>query len=251
MKSVLSHERPAHRQSGFTMVELMIALLIGLFLMGGLIGLMQTNKRAFSSQNLLSQLQDSERLAMTMMNDVIEQTGYFPDPTLNTLSSTLAASGSFALGQSLTGIYNAAAPGDSISARYTTANGDGILNCTGASNTTGGNFTYTSTFSVVVTGGVSQLVCTRENGTVYPLVNNVTNMNALYGVNTSGSGNNVDTYMTATQVTAANDWNNVISVQVTLTFTNPLVNVPGQPPTAGQPTTFQITRNINIMKQTG
>jgi type IV pilus assembly protein PilW len=250
MKSVLSHERPAHRQSGFTMVELMIALLIGLFLMGGLIGLMQSNKRAFSSQNLLSQLQDSERLAMTMLNDVIEQAGYFPDPTLNTASSTLSASGSWTLGQFITGIAGAAPPGDTISVRYTTANGDGILNCTGGSNTTGANATYINTFSVITTGGVSQLVCTL-NGTQYPLVNNVANLSVLYGVNTSGSGNNVDTYMSTAQVVAATAWSKVISAQVTLTFTNPLVNVPGQPPTAGQPTTFQIKRNISLMSQTG
>jgi type IV pilus assembly protein PilW len=240
-----SQKRPSHRQRGFTMIELMIALLIGLFLMGGLLSLLQSNKRAFTSQNKLSQLQDSERLAMTMLNDVVEQAGYFPDPTLNTALSTLPLSGSFAQGQSLTG--STAGTGDTISVRYTTANGDGILNCTGGTNTTGANFTYVNTFSVKVNAqGVSQLVCTREDGTPYPLVNNVTSMTALYGVNTIGSGDNVDTYMTAAQVTAAADWNNVISVQVTLTFNNPLY-APGQ----GQPQTLQITRNINIMKQTG
>jgi type IV pilus assembly protein PilW len=238
------------RQHGFTMVELMVALLIGLFLMGGLVGLVQSNKRAFTSQNLLSQLQDSERLALTMMNDVIDQAGYFPDPTLNTAASALPASGSFALGQPITGTYSATAPGDTISVRYTTANGDGILNCTGGSNTSGANASYVNTFSVVVTAGVSQLVCTL-NGTAYPLVNNVTDLSVLYGVNTSGSGNNVDTYMTAAQVTAATAWSKVISARVTLTFTNPLVNAPGQPAAGAQPATFQITRNIDLMSQAG
>jgi type IV pilus assembly protein PilW len=245
MTYVHSHERPSHRQRGFTMVELMIALLIGLFLMGGLIGLLQSNKRAFTSQNQLSQLQDSERLAMTMLNDVIQQAGYFPDPTLNTALSTLAQSGSFAKGQSLTGFFTAGT-GDTISVRYTTASGDGILNCTGISNATPGNITYVNTFSVIVNAaGVSQLVCTREDGIAYPLVNKVTSITALYGVNTTGSGDNVDTYMTAAQVTAATDWNNVISVQVTLAFINPLW-------ATGQPNQyFYITRNINIMKQIG
>jgi type IV pilus assembly protein PilW len=240
-----------HTQLGVSMVELMVALLLGLFLMGGLVGLVQSNKRAFGSQNELSQLQDAERLAMTMMNDVVEQAGYFPDPTVNTQTSALPAAGAFAVGQSLTGTYSAAAPGDTLSVRYTTATGDGILNCAGSSNTTGANATYTNTFSVVVTGGVGQLVCTRETGTSYVLVNNVTNLSVLYGVDTAGSGDNVDTYMTAAQVTAAGDWNSVMSAQVSLTFNNPLYSAPGQPVVPGQPPFITIKRNINIMKQTG
>jgi type IV pilus assembly protein PilW len=226
------------------MVELMIALLIGLFLMGGLMTLLQNNRKAFSSQNLLGQLQDSERLAMTMMTGVIQQSGYFPDPTLNSPASALPAAGGFAAGQGLTG-----ATGDTITARYTTAPGDGILNCSGTSNPvgSGANATYSNQFGVVVTGGVSQLICTDQNNVAYPLVNGVTNLSVLYGVNTSASGTNVDTYMTAAQVTAATAWNNVISVKVTLTFTNPLY-VAANP--QGQPPTIAVQRYITIMRQT-
>ena len=94
---------------------------------------------------------------------------------------------------------------------------------------------------------VWQLGCLRENGTFYPLVNNVTNLTVLYGVNTSGSGTNVDTYMTAAQVTAATAWNNVISAMVTLTFTNPLY-VAANP--QGQLATLTVQRYIAIMRQT-
>jgi hypothetical protein len=110
---------------------------------------------------------------------------------------------------------------------------------------------YTNVFSVV--GG--QLVCTM-NGTAYPMVGaltgtpnaiSVTNMTVLYGVNSAGTGNNVDTYMNAAQVTAAGDWNSVISVQVTLTFTNPLYVTAGQ----GQPLTISVQRDISVMSKTG
>jgi len=235
-------ERAAHRQRGLTLVELMVALLIGLFLLGGLLVLLQDNRHTFASQKLLAQLQDSERLALMMMTDVIQQSGYFPDPTTNTSASALTASGSFAAGQGITGTYNAAAPGDTVSSRYATASGDGILNCRGTSNTSGANATYTNTFSVVVTSGVGQLVCTM-NGTQYPLVSGVQNMSVLYGVNTPGTGTNVDTYMTAAQVTAASAWNNVVSVRVTLTFTNPLTG-------PGQPATIPVQRYISIMGAT-
>jgi type IV pilus assembly protein PilW len=240
------NRRRTRRQGGFTMVELMVALLIGLFLMGGLMTLLQNNRKAFSSQSVLAQLQDSERLAMSMMAGVVQQSGYFPDPTLNSPSTALAASGSFASGQGLTGSTTAGS--DTIIARYTTATGDGILNCKGTSNTSGANFTYVNAFSIVVTGGLSQLVCTDENNVVYPLVNGVTNLSVLYGVSTSAiTTTNVDTYMTAAQVTAATAWNNVISAKITLTFTNPLY-VAANP--EGQPATIAVQRYITIMRQT-
>ena len=238
-------------QNGFTMVEMLVAMLIGLFLLGGLLTLVQDNKRTFMAQGNLSQLQDSERLAMTMMTDVIQATGYFPNPTLNTAASVLLAAGSpsgaLAQGQAMIGTYSAVAPGDTITARYATANLDGILNCTGASNTSGGTATYSNTFNVVVNAaGVSQLVCTM-NGTQYPLVSGVTQLGVLYGVNTSGAGNNVDTYMRADQVSALGDWNNVLSVQLTLWFNNPLYVAGG----TGQAQYISFQRNVAIMSTTG
>jgi type IV pilus assembly protein PilW len=259
MTYIPSHRHMAQRQLGFTMIELMVALLIGLFLMGGLMTLLQNNRKAFSSQSALAQLQDSERLAMSMMTGVIQQAGYFTDPTINSPSTALPAAAAFASGAGPAGLAFAAGQGltgatvagsDVISARYTTGSGDGILNCSGRFNpaTSGANATYTNQFGVAQNAqNVWQLGCLREDGTFYPLVNNVTNMVVLYGVNTSGAGNNVDTYMTAAQVTAATAWNNVISASVQLTFTNPLY-VAANP--QGQLPTITVQRYIAIMRQT-
>jgi type IV pilus assembly protein PilW len=240
------------RQRGFTMVELMVALLIGLFLMGGLMMLLQNNRKAFSGQSALAQLQDGERLAMSMMTGVIQQAGYFTDPTNNSPSTALPAAAAFASGAGLAfaagqGLTGATVSGsDVISTRYMTASGDGILNCTGGSNGTGANFGYTNQFSVKKNAqNVWQLVCLREDGNFYPLVNNVTKLTVLYGVSTSATNTtNVDTYQTAAQVT---NWNNVISASVTLTFTNPLY-VAANP--QGQPATLTVQRYIAIMRQT-
>jgi len=239
-------------QDGFTIIELMIALLIGLFLAGGLLVLVQDNRRVFGNQNQMAQLQDSERLALSMMTDVIQMAGYFPDPTSNSAQSTMlattATTPAMVAGQSLTGKYSAGVPGDTITVRYTTSGSDGILTCTGTSST-GAIHTYINTFSVVKNAaGVGQLVCTREDGVLYPLVNGVENLSVTYGVNTAGSGNNVDSYQNADQVTAASNWSNVISLQIALTFTNPLY-VAGAP--QGQPPTIVLRRNIAVMNQTG
>jgi type IV pilus assembly protein PilW len=200
-------------------------------------------------------MQDGQRMAMTMMTDVIQSAGYFPAPQTNTLGNTLLAGGAFANSQSITGQYLASALGDTISVRYMTAPQDGILNCSGLSNTNavgGANILYVNTFAVVPgvpAGQPDQLQCTDQNGTAYNLVSGVTNLTVLYGVKTNAGapGNNVDTYMNATQVTAGGYWQSIISVQISLTFTNPLYIAAGQ----GQAPTITIQRVIDVMNQTG
>jgi len=242
MKAKHAHSHAARTQQGFTLVEVLVALLIGLFLLGGLSTVVFDNRRTFGTQALLAQLQDAERLSMTMMGDVVQLAGYFPAPTINTAASVLLAGGGMTAGQPMTGTYSAAPPGDTITSRYATNSGDGILNCTGTSNTSGAVATYVNTFSVVN----SQLVCTL-NGTQYPLVSGVTNLSVLYGVNTTGSGNNVDTYMNAAQVTAAADWNSVIAVRISLSFTNPIFGTTG----TGEQPTIVFQRVVSVMNKTG
>jgi type IV pilus assembly protein PilW len=90
------------------------------------------------------------------------------------------------------------------------------------------------------------------NGAQQPtvsLVPGITGMSVLYGVE-SGNGtatNSVDAYITADLVTAGNLWPQVRSVQVTLTFVNPMAGQPGQ--TANPTVSF--TRNIAVMYKTG
>jgi len=238
--------RAAHQ--GFTLLELMIAMTIGLFLAGALVTVVQTNKKVFLDQGQLEQMQDGQRMAMTLMTDVIQSAGYFPQPWANSLSGTLIASAPFANSQAITGSYLAADPGDSISVRYMTAPQDGILNCSGLSNTNavgGLNILYVNTFAVV--GG--QLQCTDQNGATFILVSGVTHLSVLYGVKTNAAapGNNVDTYMNATQVNAGAYWQSVISVQISVIFTNPLYTGVGQ----GQKQFITIQRVVDVMNQTG
>lgn len=241
MRFIPQTVRAPRAQRGYTLVEVMIAVLVALFLLNGLLTIVQNNRRVFGTQNQLAQLQDGQRLVMTMISDVVQTAGYFPDPTANT-SAVLIAAAPFAAAQAISGTYSAAAPGDTIRARYVTATGDGILNCSGASNTSGANQLYVNVFAVV--GG--NLVCTM-NGTQYTLVSGVQNMSVLYGVKTNFAvdNNTVDTYLNASQMTAAN-WNNVITVTVTLTFTNPIY-VAG----SGQPQTIVFQRVVGVMGRAG
>jgi type IV pilus assembly protein PilW len=248
-------------QRGFTLIEILIALLIGVFLLAALLTIVQANRRVYGDQSQLAQLQDSERMAMTLMTDVIQMAGYFPNPHQNTLGGSLTATGPFAAGQSITGTFSSTAPGDSISVRYMTAGSDGILNCSGLSNPNvvgGANILYVNTFQVVN----GQLVCTLTSSAAptpvqYNLVSGVTNattafgvtnLSILYGVKTNAAavGNAVDTYLNKSQMSTAN-WSNVISVLIELTFTNPLYTNGS----TTQPQTIEIQRVVGVMNQLG
>jgi type IV pilus assembly protein PilW len=251
----------ARSQRGFTMIELLVALLIGLFLLGGLMSMVQSNRRSFASQNQLSQLQDAERVAMTMITDVIQSSVYFPDPTNNTATTALIAAGPLTAGQALRGTYSAAAPGDTITVRYATTNGDGIVNCLCQTNASGNiaPLMYTNVFSV----SNGQLRCALNGaaaialaGTVpisltNPALNNgvvVNKLTILYGINAAGVDQSVTEYVNASAVA---NWSTVISVRVTLEFLNPMWSLAGQTAGSTVPQYLDFQRVVGVMNQTG
>ena len=246
--------RMARGQRGFTLVELMVTVAIALFLLAGLVTILQNVRATYANQQSLAQLQDQQRFAMTVLTDVIQAGGYFPDPLGMTPGSALPAAGVYQVGQAFTGIQGAGVP-DSIGVRYRTANGDGVILCDGSSNTAvpPGSQLYTNLFTVVPPAGAvpGQLQCTLNGNPALTLVTGVQGLTIYYGVkrNPAVVDYNVDTYLTANQMLLAgpngNDWLNISSVRIVLTFTNPLA---GQP---GQPGTIVFERVIEVMARAG
>ncbi len=244
-------------QRGFTLVELMVTVAIALFLLGGLLTILQNVRSAYNNQQSLSQLQDQQRFAMTVITDVIQAGGYFPDPVAWTPTSSLPAAGAYQQGQAFTGTHAAGVP-DTIGVRYRTAINDPagpMILCDGSTNTAQGpSYAYTNTFSVQLPAGnvPGQLLCQVDNlgaaaaAPGVPIVNGVQDLLVYYGVKRDFSVNdyNVDTYLTADQMTNT-DWDNISSVRVILTFTNPMAAQPGQPPTI----TFE--RVVEVMGRAG
>jgi len=220
------HSHPPRRQEGWGLAEILIAATIGLILMGALFTIFTSTQRAFTTQTQLGQLQDTERLTMTMITNVLQTGGYFPDPMIETTTTAFPVSPPFPqTGQFIIGTTGPAVPGDSITVRYVTASGDGIMNCLGLSNTTGANVTYVNVFSV---DSQQNLTCSVNGAAPVALVTGVQRMTITYGLDTDGDGT-VNQYVTASAITAAN-WSNVKSMRVTLVFMNPLTGQ-GQPAT--------------------
>jgi type IV pilus assembly protein PilW len=262
MNTSPGHNSCARYQRGFSLVEMMVTVSIALLLLFGLVTVVQNIRKASVNQQSLVQLQDEQRFAMTVITDVIQAGGYYPDPTADTADTALPVDGVWLSSEGFYGTpIGGANSSASISVRYMTTGGDGVILCDGSSNTAtpGTNTVYINQFTVQpsapgVPGG---LYCQVNNGgpsAAAPgvlLAAGVQSLNVWYGVkrNCASDDYNVDTYITADQMSTTtcegNDWDNISSVRVQLVFTNPLNGQPGQPATI----TFQ--RVVEVMGRAG
>ncbi len=66
------------RQIGFSLIELMIAMLIGLFLLAGITTSYISSKKSSIKVDEMSKIEDNGRLALEVLTNAIEHTGYTP-----------------------------------------------------------------------------------------------------------------------------------------------------------------------------
>ncbi|MFO1224794.1 MAG: PilW family protein [Burkholderiaceae bacterium] len=234
----LTRASPSRRQAGLSLVELMVAITIALFILAGVSMVFVNMKKAFTSQDGLAQLQDTERFAMTALIDSIESAGYFADPVTFTTASALPADagyayGAFGAGQGIVGQAGATATTpDTISTRYQSSGSDGLMDCLGNTyavstliyNTygiSGSNELQCSVRSVNTVTGVATVIAAT------PLVSGVSLLKVSYGVNTgvTADSGSADSYVTAAAVT---DWSAVRTARLSVDFVNPYAAEPGQ-----------------------
>jgi len=252
--------RPARSQRGFTLVELMVTVAIALFLLGGLVTIVQNVRTANLNQTALAQLADEQRFALTVITDAIQAGGYFADPTTQTtatlgVQANPAPTAAYQAGWVFAGSHTVGAldsvATDSIATRFQTALGYGPILCDGTDTSKLAANNYSIQFFIQVTAGVgSQLMCSVNGGAPVALVTGVKAMAVYYGVkrDQTVADYNVDTYVTwdmMSTLNGANDYDNVSAVRIVLTFDNPLF---GQ---ANQPQTITVERVIEVMGRAG
>ena len=250
----MTMRKASSHQSGMGLISLMVGLTIGLLLLAGLFQIWLQTRQTFGAQGQLAQLQDNERMVLTTMANTIQIGGYYPvylnysatPPATPYTSNSLTNVGNFASGQSLYGTYSATPPGDTISIRYvadstSTAANNSTLDCQGQTESTG--TLVTNTYQI--NGGLLQ--CSTDGGKTWQTIisNPVANMTILYGIDTLGDGTQLK-YLTADKVQAGTYWGKVISVQIQLTFNNPLYGQPGQSAQQNLPFLPAIKRTVAI-----
>ena len=236
--NMLRHTPRRARQAGFTLVEMLVAVTIGLVVLFGMTATFVNLKNTFKSQDKLAQLQDNERLALTFLTNSINEAGYYPDPKnsspVNVPATAAPATTPVSPGGTMPagiGIYGTAdgsttTSPESLQTAYASMNTDGLLSCLGTSYTGAGTHTVRNIYYVDPT--TSSLMCRvlldgagtdtmTNSGTPQALVTGISKMQVYYGLAPAG-GSQVTTYVPPASVTA---WNTVKAVRITLTFTNP------------------------------
>ena len=253
MKTASPRIARASRQSGFTIVEMMVALAISMIVLLGFSVIFVNIKKTFISQDALSQLQDNERLAMTLLTASANEAGYYPTPA--TLSSAQikadadATYGAMVASQAVMGTDGASGASDTISMAFAASANDTLITCQGhtivaadiaaAPSVTNASVSVRNVFYVDATNKTLNCIAKINGGTsaTYgggagtPLVTNVASMSVLYGVD--GGAGSVAGYYTATNVT---DWTTVKTARITLNFVNP-----------NSTTTIPWVQTINLM----
>lgn len=211
--------------SGFTLVELMISIVIALFLCAGMLAVTFSVRNSFRTQDGLTRMQENARFLLSVMNTAVHNAGYYPDPLNTTLLTAFPVPANanpdgttFSAGQFVTGVTGSGGAGDTLNVRFQSAPGDGLTSCNGDTNTGTVPVVYTNSFSVNALG---QLVCAVSIDGAKPsaaavLIDNVSSMALLFSIDTDADGA-VDTYKSATAVSAAALWNTVGAVRITLT----------------------------------
>lgn len=196
------------RQSGVTLIELMIAMVLSLIVLIGVVNIYIVNKKVSRMEDGLSRMQENGRFAMDFLARDLRMAGYPNLPTLTDIDAIGDTSGiedagennsdTLILSHGRTGIYiTDDCKGDAIDP------------------------TATNTYDIQDTGRVNNrgnsifsLYC---NGT--ELVEGVENMQVLYGVRNTldmAVANPTTSYLTSTQVAAAGAWNRIRSVRIAL-----------------------------------
>ena len=224
------------RQAGFTLVEMMVAVTIGLVVMFGVTATFVNLKNTFKSQDKLGQLQDNERLALTFLTNSINEAGYYPDPkSASTITTSIAPATSPASPggtmPALVGVFGTADGGsstspESLQTAFATVSTDGLISCIGTNYAGAGPVTVRNIFYVdpstnslmcrVLVNGLGTDTMTNA-GTPQVLATGISKMAVMYGLAPAGT-QQVNVYVTPANVPS---WSTVKAVRITLTFPNP------------------------------
>jgi len=119
-------------QYGFTLIELMVGMVIGLILLLGVAKIFSANRMTYSVLEATGRLQENGQYAINFIAQQVRQTGYFPNPVYTkdeTDDKTLDEQAAFGVGFApLNGTEGAAAANDSLIVSYYTTATDCVGN---------------------------------------------------------------------------------------------------------------------------
>lgn len=194
-------------QRGFGLIELMIAMTIGLVLLGALAYFFLGSRQMNRSHDDVSRMQESGRNALESMGRVIRQAGY--------QSNTNLIGGEVYTLTSLNGTDGASGAPDTITIQYEAQDG-GEPDCTGTNVAAGAVITQVFAIAPATSTTPPTLTC---NGSV--IVDNIEDMQISYGIDVGRTGT-ITSYSTAP---APNEFAGVAAVRISMLVRGPIANV--------------------------
>ena len=245
------------QQVGFSLIEMMIAMVLGLMLTIGTASIYFSSQRSSMERSQYTAIEDNGRSALEVLTRIIEHTGYSSTSAVpldeRFISSAVVAANCGGVKNVLTpSLFGATSNGvsgvsDSVGVIYI---GDANLNrdCSGAqlpvACQTGGVGSMESSkiynyFSVGINAtGMPALNCAgSSNASVVEIAEGVENLQVLYGLD-KNNDSRVDQYVNADNVTS---WNQIVSVQLAI-LVRSLRNVKTQAETK----TYNLLDNVVI-----
>lgn len=204
------------RQNGLSLVELMIAITVGLFLTVIISQIFVGSKQSYRINDDLSRLQENGRFATELLSRTIRLAGFKSDATLDSNKIFPAGGADAVIGSNNDGVNSS----DSITVRFYQDSGTGVTNeppslidCQGtliAAGITSINRFYIANGA----NGAPSLFCdtTTTGANAREMVSDVEAMQILYGVDTD-SDMAVNYYVNAASVTT---WSQVISARIAM-----------------------------------
>jgi type IV pilus assembly protein PilW len=222
MKNILSQGSPMRQyiSRGFTLVELLVSLTIGLLLTIVIAQLFLGSRQSYATTDDLSRLQENMRYSQQLLMRTIHMAGFKSAP--NQVTNAIFSGANVVI----QGTEGGGTVPDSITVRFQgSGNGTGtpdgsVTDCLG--NRVDAGVIVTNTFTIAPgANGANALFC-NNGANNWEIVPDVENMKVLYGEDTDGDLT-IDRYVTFGNVTNVN---NVINVRVALLFrTANLTNV--------------------------
>ncbi|WP_311971733.1 prepilin-type N-terminal cleavage/methylation domain-containing protein [Pseudomonas baltica] len=230
---------------GYGLVELMVAMAIGLIIVLGVTQIFISAKNTFMSQNAASTMQEDARYVLSRMVQELRMVGMQGCIAQGTTSFTDASNGlSFTAATINPIIYTSVTSGGATSNVLTLVTGDVganggvptwtiVSDClttakaytgTAAANASAGELAFPIR-KVIYTFANSQL-STTVNGTTSVLINGVKTFNVSFGMATAASPYAVQSY---TAAPALADYGNIRSVRISMILTDPNSRVRDQP----------------------
>lgn len=229
------HINPRRRQQGLSLIELMVAVVLGLILMVGIIQVFISSKQTYSNNEAKARMQENGRFALDFISRSARLAGYVEGIYTGNKPLPLVRNGCAGLvgipGELCTsnGAGNAS---DSVSFIMQPPIVDGLRRDCAGNTITGptaliaNNSLIINQYSIIpaAAGNPSALGCRAYNLTtsawvagsgLQRLVDGIDSLQVIYGVNTSGDARSANRYVSADRVGLnLADWQNVRSVRI-------------------------------------